>query len=109
LAAKFASKDGDAVDAFGKNKESETTFYNFYFKRARRYYVNNLVIPTITYTYLGVSTFLFKLGPAERVMLTLTLIIEAAKISTASLLPLTDAHIWLNDLVTISFYWVLFV
>ena len=84
-------------------------YYNFYFNRASRHYIQNIVIPTIILTYLSFFTFLLDLRVGERLGfgMALALVVVAQQIVTSGMTPISDQALWLDKFVAWSFYWVL--
>ncbi|VEU38808.1 unnamed protein product [Pseudo-nitzschia multistriata] len=82
---------------------------NFYFKRAKQYYIWNILVPTIILTYLSFFTFLLDMRVGERLGFgtALALVVVAQQIVTSDKLPVSDQPLWLDKFVGRSFYWVL--
>lgn len=84
-------------------------YYNVYFKRSTRHYIQNIVNPTIILTYLSFFTFLLDLRVGERLGfgMALALVVVAQQIVTSGMTPISDQNLWLDKFVGWSFYWVL--
>lgn len=90
------------------NDYAQAQYYNFFFRRARNFYLVNIVIPTIIFTYCSFCTFLLDMRVGERLGfgMALALVIVAAQIVTFDLVPVSNRKLWINKLVAWSFYWV---
>jgi hypothetical protein len=85
-------------------------FYTFYFVRSKKYYVFNIVVPTIILTFVSFGTFLLDFRVGERLSygMALTLVIVAQQIVTGDLVPVSNERLWIDKFVGWSFYWVIF-
>eukprot|EP00536_Pseudo-nitzschia_multiseries_P017794 jgi/Psemu1/264518/estExt_Genewise1Plus.C_18160005 len=86
-------------------------YYNFYFKRAENFYVVDIVIPALIFTYSSFGTFLLDIRIGERLGygMALALVIIATQILTFDLVPVSSSKLWIDKFVAWSFYWVFFV
>jgi hypothetical protein len=84
--------------------------YVFYFERATKYYLFNIIIPTTILTYVSFGTFLLDLRVGERLSfgMALALVLVAQQIVTTDLLPVSNESLWIDKFVGWSFYWVIF-
>eukprot|EP00531_Pseudo-nitzschia_arenysensis_P001401 CAMPEP_0116120890 /NCGR_PEP_ID=MMETSP0329-20121206/3411_1 /TAXON_ID=697910 /ORGANISM="Pseudo-nitzschia arenysensis, Strain B593" /LENGTH=544 /DNA_ID=CAMNT_0003614679 /DNA_START=177 /DNA_END=1811 /DNA_ORIENTATION=+ len=91
--------------AFGGN----VIYYNLYFNRATKHYIQNIVVPTILLTYLSFATYMLDMRVGERLGfgMALALVVVAQQIVTSELSPVSNQLLWLDKFVGWSFYWVL--
>ncbi|CAB9514035.1 receptor subunit alpha-type acr-16 [Seminavis robusta] len=84
-------------------------WFNLYYKRSQKYYVNNLLIPTIILTYVSMGTFLLDLRVGERLSygMALALVVVAQQIATGGLVPVSNERLWIDKFIGWSFYWVI--
>jgi hypothetical protein len=94
----------------GISESSAAMFYTFYFRRARSYYVFNIIIPTTILTFVSFGTFLLDLRVGERLSygVSLAVVVVAQQIVTKDLIPVSDERLWIDRFVGWSFYWVIF-
>lgn len=86
-------------------------YYDVFFKRSTEHYLQNIVGPTVTLTYLSFGTFFLDTRVGERLgfSMALALVVVAQQIVTSGMTPISDQSLWLDKFVAFSFYWVLFV
>jgi len=84
-------------------------YYNIYFKRASKTYVQNIVIPTLLLTCLSFFSFFLDVRVGERLgfSLTIALVVVAQQILTSELTPVSSNRLWLQYFTMASFYFVL--
>jgi len=84
--------------------------YKFFVRRAKRFYIQKIVVPTIlfTYTSFGVYNLDIRLGERFGYVISLLLVIVASDIITSSMLPTCDEHLWLDTLSLYSTFFVMF-
>lgn len=84
-------------------------YYNVFFERSTKHYVNSMIIPTAILTYLSFCTFLLDMRTGERLgySMALALVAVAQQIVTSGMVPASDQQLWLDSFVSGSFYWVL--
>jgi len=102
----------DATKSYGdKDDVSGYLYFNLYFDRAARFYVLQIVIPTILLTYLSFLAFFLDLRIGERLSfaMALAVVIVAQQIITSDRLPVSRAPLWIDTLVVYSFYWLVLV
>mmetsp|Transcript_1706 Transcript_1706/g.2524 ORF Transcript_1706/g.2524 Transcript_1706/m.2524 type:complete len:587 (-) Transcript_1706:2926-4686(-) len=102
----------DAERSFAdKDPTSGIFYFNLYFDRATRFYVMNIVVPTIFLTYLSFLAFMLDLRIGERLSygMALALVVVAQQIITSDRLPISREQLWIDQLVTSSFYWLVVV
>ena len=85
-------------------------FFNLFFLRATNSYINNVIVPTTLLTYLSFGGFLLDVRVGERLSygVALALVIVAQQIVTSGMLPVSEAHLWVEKYIQWSFYWVIF-
>eukprot|EP00934_Nitzschia_sp_Nitz4_P007556 Nitzschia sp. Nitz4//scaffold240_size29840//23179//24423//NITZ4_008021-RA/size29840-augustus-gene-0.28-mRNA-1//1//CDS//3329543759//7546//frame0 len=96
------------LSKFGRIGDSGTLFYTFFFRRAKHFYIFNIVIPTTILTYVSFGTFLLDLRVGERLSygMALALVVVAQQIVTSDLIPVSNERLWIDKYVGWSFYWV---
>ncbi|CAB9509679.1 receptor subunit alpha-type acr-16 [Seminavis robusta] len=84
-------------------------YFNLFYRRSQKYYVNNLLIPTIILTYVSMGTFLLDLRVGERLSygMALTLVVVAQQIATGGSIPISNERLWIDKFIGWSFYWVI--
>ncbi|CAB9509675.1 receptor subunit alpha-type acr-16 [Seminavis robusta] len=89
--------------------EDTILYFNLYYKRSQKYYVNNLLVPTIILTYVSMGTFLLDLRVGERLSygMALTLVVVAQQIATGGTIPISNERLWIDKFIGWSFYWVI--
>jgi len=95
----------------GKDPVLGFMYFNFYFDRATRFYVMQIVVPTILLTYLSFLAFLLDLRIGERLSfgMALAVVVVAQQIITSERLPVSRSRLWIDILVSFSFYWLIVV
>merc|ERR1711971_1016675 len=96
---------------FYNTEYANAIYHNFYFRRARDFYVFNIVFPIIFLTYLSFFTYLLDMRVGERLSfsMALALVIIASQIVTFDLVPVSSRWLWIDKIIAWSFYWVVFV
>lgn len=94
----------------GLTFDETTIYYDVFFRRAKKFYITNIVWPTILLTYLSFCTYFLDVRVGERLGfgMALALVIVAQQIITVELSPVSNQALWLDKFVGWSFYWVLF-
>ena len=89
--------------------KDDVVYYTLWFHRATKFYVQNIVVPTIILTYVSFGTFLLDLRVGERLgfCMSLALVVVAQQFITNNLIPISDAPLWIDKFIAWSFYWVL--
>jgi len=94
----------------GLFSNGDSAYYDIYFQRATKHYINSILLPTILLTYLSFFTYLLDLRIGERLGfgMALALVVVAQQIVTVNLTPVSNQKLWMERFVAYSFYWVLF-
>lgn len=83
--------------------------YKFFVRRAKRFYIEKIIIPTILFTYIsfGVYNLDIRLGERFGYVISLLLVNVASDIITSSMLPTCDERLWINTLSLYSVYFMM--
>ena len=102
--------DQERTEAGVAANEAGIVFFNLFFHRATRFYVNNIIIPTAMLTYLSFGSFLLDIRVGERLSfgIAMALVVVAQQIVTSGLLPISNERLWIDRFITLSFYWIVF-
>eukprot|EP00559_Dactyliosolen_fragilissimus_P007258 CAMPEP_0184865458 /NCGR_PEP_ID=MMETSP0580-20130426/18199_1 /TAXON_ID=1118495 /ORGANISM="Dactyliosolen fragilissimus" /LENGTH=583 /DNA_ID=CAMNT_0027364677 /DNA_START=45 /DNA_END=1793 /DNA_ORIENTATION=- len=84
-------------------------FYSLKFRRASRFYMMKIIIPSVLFAYLSFPVFFMDFESGERIGfgLNILLIMVAMDISTSDLLPICQESMWINVFVYSNIYWVM--
>mmetsp|Transcript_22952 Transcript_22952/g.32343 ORF Transcript_22952/g.32343 Transcript_22952/m.32343 type:complete len:545 (-) Transcript_22952:91-1725(-) len=91
------------------DSERRWVVFSFFFRRATRFYVLKIIIPSVIFTYISFMVFLMDIESGERIGLgiDILLLMVALDISTSDLLPICQEMMWINLLVYSNMYWVM--
>ncbi|CAB9515863.1 Neuronal acetylcholine receptor subunit alpha-6 [Seminavis robusta] len=91
----------------GANNDT-VLFYNFEISRGTSYYVQNVIVPIIIFSYCSILTMVVGVGAFQTLALNFTLLLVSVtqKVAVSRLLPITNEALWIVDFVFGSFYFI---